>query len=142
MHRAIHAHLADEKALYHKLGRTLFFSISDPHSISSGFGAAWEQPSLSNSPFRVESSLCELSECPQCHIIAFPGSLADCEWQSIDLDLFTSVRRNGEQLGSDSEAVKQGQSRIEDLEKYKKTISLQQVRSMHGFSSRNFKRLC
>lgn len=98
VYRALYSTLAEEKSLYSMPAETLFFCLGRPGLYNPNFATGW-QPSEGED---VESSF------------------------TVDpilyLDAFTFHRRNGVQLGVDPIDVKKRQSRIEELEKYRKAI--------------------
>lgn len=59
VHRALYACLADDKALFHKLGKTLFFSVRGPSSVVDRMYLNDEKDSTQDiPPFRIETRLC------------------------------------------------------------------------------------
>ena len=61
VHKALYAHLAEDKSLYTSTSSTLFLSLSRLGANSLSFGFGMEPDALEDvAPFEVESKLCEL----------------------------------------------------------------------------------
>ncbi|UZJ54220.1 hypothetical protein CBS101457_003540 [Exobasidium rhododendri] len=120
VHKALYAHLSDDKSLYTSTASTLFFSLgrfgAGALPMEFGNGSSVKEEIAS---FQVESVLY--------------------------LDQFMFEKRNGVRLGLDSEKVKGHLSKIEELEKYKRSIGWHQgtdARTLLRDSLRYFEEIC
>ncbi|PWN34212.1 uncharacterized protein FA14DRAFT_70291 [Meira miltonrushii] len=121
IYRALYACLAEEKTLYSNPAESLFFSLGRPGLYNPNFASGWQAGGGEDaeSSFKVDPF--------------------------IYLDAFMFHRRNGVQLGLDPADVKQRQTRIEELEKYRKAIVMHEgedVRSNLRASIEYFQSLC
>lgn len=121
IYRALYSCLVDEKTLYSMPAESLFFSLGRPGLYNPNFASGWqtEVREDAETSFKVDPT--------------------------IYLDAFMFHRRNGVQLGLDPADVKQRQSRIEELEKYRKAIAIHEgedVRSNLRASIEYFQSLC
>jgi hypothetical protein len=102
VHKALFAHLADDKSLFTSTGSTLFLSLGRLGANNLPFGFGHEHDAKEElAPFQVEAKLY--------------------------LDDFMFEKRNGVRLGLDSKEVKDHLANIEELEKYRKGIVSYQV---------------